>query len=166
MTTLTKARKRYTRTEKARLQAREAARKYYYANHENRLIKASERRNLLREQAANKTDDEKREHIRRRLLYCSRWRAKQDELEFNLTLDDIIIPACCPLLGIPLVLHYYSKTTKGPDMYAPSLDRIDSTKGYVKGNILVMSHRANSIKMDATLKELQTLVLNLQQYTS
>ena len=37
---------------------------------------------------------------------------------------------------------------------SPSLDRIDPTKGYVKGNVMMMSALANRMKQDATLKQL------------
>lgn len=42
--------------------------------------------------------------------------------------------------------------------YSPSLDRIDNRLGYVKGNVIVVSHRANAIKRDATLDELRRIV--------
>ena len=109
------------------------------------------------------SEDEKRKHVAARLLYHSKWRAKRDGLEFNLTSDDIVVPLTCPLLGIPLVLHYYSKFTKGGDPAAPSLDRIDPAKGYVKGNVAVISYRANSLKRDANVAELETLVKNLRK---
>jgi hypothetical protein len=37
------------------------------------------------------------------------------------------------------------------------LDRVDNTKGYVKGNVIVVSRRANVLKKDATLNELRQL---------
>ena len=79
----------------------------------------------------------------------AKYRAKQKGLDFNITKEDIVIPDTCPLLGTP--------------MESPSLDRIDSTKGYVKGNVWVISNRANTLKNDATLTELKTLVENLQR---
>ena len=42
--------------------------------------------------------------------------------------------------------------------YAPSLDRIDSSKGYIVGNISVISLRANMLKNNATLNELKMIV--------
>jgi hypothetical protein len=78
----------------------------------------------------------------------AKYRAKQKSLDFNITKEDIVIPDTCPLLGTP--------------MKSPSLDRIDSTKGYIKGNVWVISNRANTLKNDATLKELKTLVENLE----
>jgi hypothetical protein len=75
-------------------------------------------------------------------------RAKRCNLEFNLTVDDIIIPSYCPILGIELV-----RTKIAPGDSSPSLDRIDNTKGYVKGNIRIISNRANRLKGDGTSEE-------------
>lgn len=92
-----------------------------------------------------------------KLLWNSKSRAKKMSLAFDLTLDDIKIPEVCPLLGIPL----FSSGGIIIDN-SPSLDRIDSSKGYVKENVWVISHKANTMKSDATLEELETLVKNLR----
>lgn len=85
----------------------------------------------------------------RAMLYSTRYNSKKRGLEFNLTLKDIVIPDTCPLLGIKL------KKGQGKICPAsPTLDRIDSTKGYVPGNVWVISHRANCIKNDSTPDEL------------
>lgn len=88
-------------------------------------------------------------------------RAKQLGLPFNLSLDDIRIPEKCPLLGI--VLKPEKKKAK---FCAPSLDRIIPSKGYVKGNVIVVSQRANVLKRDASLEELEMLVQNLRRITT
>jgi hypothetical protein len=87
----------------------------------------------------------------RTLLNYARIRARKKDMEFNLELEDIVIPDVCPVLGVKIVVK------KGRSPYAPSVDRIDSSKGYVKGNICVMSWRANSLKRDATTDELRRL---------
>lgn len=83
------------------------------------------------------------------LLRRARARAKEKGLEFDLEPKDIAIPERCPVLGIPLK-HAGWEQRDG----SPSLDRIDNKKGYVKGNVVVVSFRANHIKTDATVDEL------------
>lgn len=83
------------------------------------------------------------------LLSSVKTRAKKKGLEFDLSENDLVIPDVCPILGIPLIKEVGERT----DAY-PSVDRIDSSKGYTKDNVLVMSWRANCLKRDATLEEL------------
>ena len=47
---------------------------------------------------------------------------------------------------------------------SPSIDRIDSTKGYVKGNVKIISLRANMMKNVANLQELQKFCNNILNY--
>jgi len=94
---------------------------------------------------------------RRIMLNSAKRRSKKMGVEFNLTLDDIIIPNKCPLLEIELFNGNGSHCSN-----SPSLDRIDSSLGYIKGNVHVISFRANTIKQDATIDELQLLINNLK----
>lgn len=88
------------------------------------------------------------------LLSVVKYRAKQNDIECTITRDDIVIPETCPVLGIPLffVERTGSKKEKNPN--SPSIDRIDSSKGYIVGNIMICSWRANFLKNDATAEEL------------
>ena len=79
--------------------------------------------------------------------------ARKMGIDFDLTTADITIPALCPVLGIPITIG----TSKGWSPGAPTLDRVDNTKGYVKGNVCVISWRANSLKSDATLDEVDRI---------
>lgn len=65
---------------------------------------------------------------------------------------DIVIPTHCPVLGISLEMG--TRTQKDG---SPSLDRINPKKGYVKGNVMVISWRANRLKSDATLEEIEAI---------
>lgn len=85
------------------------------------------------------------------LLKSRQTDAKTKNLSFSLTIEDIIIPDVCPVLGIPLI--FSDKRTNN----TPSIDRIDNTKGYTKDNIVVCSWRANMLKKNATVLELQQL---------
>jgi hypothetical protein len=97
--------------------------------------------------------------IEYRLWKSSKTRAEKKGWDFDIELSDIKIPQICPLLKISLVRH----STRDRHHNAPSLDRIDSTKGYTKDNVWVISHRANQIKNDASLEELEKITLNLKQ---
>ena len=86
------------------------------------------------------------------LVTIAKSRAKKRGIEFNITKNDIIIPTHCPILGIELKQN--CKTGAGGKDNSYSLDRIDPTKGYIKGNVQVISHKANSMKFSATKEEL------------
>jgi len=81
-------------------------------------------------------------------------RAKKAGVPFNLSVDDVVIPPVCPLLGIALEPNIRGKRKES----SPSLDRKVPSLGYVRGNVWVVSYRANRIKNDATLLELEMLV--------
>lgn len=93
----------------------------------------------------------------KKLHHGARCRAKERGLEFAITPDDITVPDNCPVLGVPL------RRGKGClQSNSPSLDRIDPTKGYAPGNIQVISHRANTLKNNATLEEIEALYLHMK----
>lgn len=100
-----------------------------------------------------------RNHPESRMLMAAKQRAKNQCLEFNLTIDDIVIPDKCPLLEVPFVAG-----EKGNYEYTPSLDRIDPNKGYVKGNVWVITKRANTMKNNATRAELLKFADNIYKY--
>ncbi len=77
-------------------------------------------------------------------------RAKEFGREFNIDVSDIIIPTHCPILGIPLEIQSKS----GGTINSPSLDRIDSSKGYTKDNIQVISRLANQMKANADREQM------------
>ena len=100
-----------------------------------------------------------RNHPESRMLMAAKQRSRNKGLEFNLTTDDIVIPDKCPLLGVPFVAG-----EKGNYEYTPSLDRIDPTKGYIKGNVWVITKRANTMKNNATREELLKFADNIYKY--
>lgn len=86
----------------------------------------------------------------RNLWRGARDRALRDGLDFNIEISDIFIPEFCPILSIKLA-RFDRKT-------APSLDRIDNSKGYVKGNVRVISNRANIMKGDMLIDDMERLL--------
>ncbi len=80
---------------------------------------------------------------------AARNRAQAKNLPFDIEVSDIVIPEFCPVLGIEL----YSSQGHF-NAASPSLDKVVPDLGYVKGNIWVISHKANIMKHDATLEEL------------
>ena len=92
-------------------------------------------------------------HIEKYLLYGATRRAKEKGLDFTIELSDIVIPELCPYLKEPFQL---TNRRRGEDRTNwPSLDRIDNDKGYIKGNIEVISHLANTMKGKASLMQLK-----------
>ena len=91
----------------------------------------------------------KEKHREKTLFQQARYRSKTKGIPFDIEISDIIIPEICPILQIPL-----KKMIDGDRHYSPSLDRIDNDKGYTKGNIQVISNKANSMKHAADKKEL------------
>ena len=71
-------------------------------------------------------------------------RAESKGVPFNLKIEDIIIPALCPVFNKPIKV--------------PSIDRHVPSLGYVKGNVFIMENRANMLKNDATIEELKMII--------
>ena len=94
---------------------------------------------------------------RKAMLEAARHRAKVHNLPCTITLSDIKIPEVCPILGIPLQIGLGTQSD-----FSPSLDRLIPELGYVLGNIYVISYRANRIKNDASLAELEAVVRYLR----
>ena len=81
-------------------------------------------------------------------------RAKARGQVFTIKITDLLpLPERCPALGIPI---NYGNLKTNRDNW-PSVDRVDSTKGYVPGNVAVISYRANRIKNNASTKELYSV---------
>lgn len=99
------------------------------------------------------------EDPRIRMLSNAKLRAKQKGLEFSLEIDDIQVPAICPVLGLPLTVARGRKPgDAGAAPNSPTIDRIDNSRGYVKGNVRVISWRANDLKHDASVDELEAVL--------
>lgn len=129
--------------------ANTANKAYYQKNKEHINLKGREWRQSNRSYIKTKRKENRKRDIRKILLASAKHRAKTKGIMFDLQIEDIVIPECYPILGIKLEL--YNETQ---ERTSPSIDRIDSTKGYTKENIMIISWRANTMKTDANLEEL------------
>lgn len=124
---------------------------------QNRVLSTPEGRAAYNEQMATYMREARRARPEVHMLARIKARAKAKGWAFNLTAEDITIPKRCPILGIPLVVGDGTA-----DDNSPELDRINNRKGYVRGNVHVISRRANRIKNDATLAELEKIASYLR----
>lgn len=88
----------------------------------------------------------------RYLWRSAKGRASRQGIEFDLLPEDVVIPLHCPVFGIPLLISEGRHTDN-----SPSVDRVDSSRGYVRGNVEVISWKANRLKSNATPQELRRL---------
>lgn len=113
------------------------------------VARAAKAASAKRYRAANPTT---RELWARRVLNAIRHRAKKDGVAFDLEPSDIRIPDVCPVFGTVFV---FGRGRALPT--SPSIDRVNPALGYVRGNVAVISKRANMLKGDATAGELRLL---------
>lgn len=106
-------------------------------------------KNLVRDinQESSKTLIKSPEYV---IWYRAKENSKRHKRDFDIEVSDIVIPEYCPYLGIKLSTDMNDRNT--PNYY--SIDRIDSSKGYVKGNVQIISWLANTMKNNATIGQL------------
>jgi actin-related protein len=129
---------------------KQKSKKYYESNKEQISKKTSKRRyeqyHSNPEQALQKQKEWKINNLEKYLVQGAKQRAKKYGLPFDITYKDIVIPEFCPYLGIKLIPF--------SEWSSPSLDKIIPELGYIKGNIQVISTKANTMKNNATQTEL------------
>jgi len=129
----------YKEANKEKILAQQKA--YYDANKEKILAQKKAYREANKEKS---------------MLKNARKRAKKNNIPFNITEDYLksIYPSdmICPVLGFEMSVGV---DENGWTDTSPSLDRIIPEKGYVQGNVVIVSMRANSIKRDATPEEIR-----------
>lgn len=92
------------------------------------------------------------------LWHVAKYRAGKNGLDFSIEISDIVIPDVCPVLGLPIVV-----TNIKTQANSPSIDRINSGKGYTKDNIRIISWRANKIKSDAKIHEIEAILRYMKE---
>jgi predicted amidohydrolase YtcJ len=93
------------------------------------------------------------------VLAAARTRSRRKGMPCALTLDWLLdaAPDRCPVLGT--TLSYTNATSLAN---SAALDRIDNTRGYEPDNCWVISMKANRIKSDATLAEIEAVAQALR----
>lgn len=91
------------------------------------------------------------------LIHTIKNRAKKAGLDFNLKLADLVVPDECPVLRVPILMG-----EKWSHPQSPSVDRVKPELGYVRGNVRIISWRANRLKCDATVGELKALLIYME----
>lgn len=102
------------------------------------------------------SDLEVAQHAR---YHRKRQNAKNTGYEFTIKLEEINWPEYCPILG--LKLDYFAEYRKEE---SASFDRINPNLGYVSGNVIIVSWRANRIKNDGSAEEHRKIAEFLDTY--
>ncbi len=98
-------------------------------------------------------------HAMREKFFKKKTNAAKHGFEFSIDFCDLEFPTHCPILGIELdyFVDYRAENSV-------SFDRIDPSKDYVKGNVIIVSWRANRIKNDGTADEHQKIADFMSRY--
>lgn len=112
-----------------------------------------------KEAIKQRTKQYKHANRERYMFYNCKKRANKASLEFNLDMSDFVVPEICPVLGIPLFWSDGKKTD-----HTPSMDRVDNDKGYIKGNVCIISEKANRMKQNHTLASLKLFVNYMESF--
>jgi len=88
--------------------------------------------------------------IEQKLLDGAKQRAVKYGRDCDLEIEDIKIGECCPVLGEKF-------GASNTDM-APTLDRVNNDFGYVKGNVVVISKKANRLKSNASIEDVRKVL--------
>ena len=164
--------KEYNKEYYSRPEVKERQKEYYKEYHKEYLARSENKeryKEYNKEYLARPEVKERRKENQYRLrssipgkLTSIKSRSKERNLEFNITLEylESIYPddSLCPLLNIPL-----DWDSPARDPTTPSVDRIDSSKGYIKGNVHWVSWRANQLMSDATPDELLMVAQNYKK---
>lgn len=131
------------------------AKKDYKAKHRKKYAEDSTYKSMMKAKSATF----RATHNERVLLSQAKIRSSKFGLPFNIDISDIVIPVKCPILGVTL-----KRGIKGKSSESPSLDRVDNSRGYEKGNVRIISNLANTMKNNATKEQLIAFADNIKTY--
>jgi hypothetical protein len=114
----------------------------------NGECKTCRKENSKVEWQSKKFQPKKKENLdfRKVIVRRAKSRAKKAGLPFNIDERDVILPEVCPVFGMPFIY--------GDKDWTFSIDRIVPELGYVSGNVIIVSNKANRIKSNAIPEEI------------
>jgi len=104
------------------------------------------------------TYSSEKDRIKGYIIRNSKFMAKRRGIHFDLKYTDFDLPEYCPILDIKLT---FKSQSSGNEYNHASLDRIDNNKGYIKGNVIVLSRLANAMKNCADYSQLRLFSKNI-----
>jgi hypothetical protein len=120
-----------------------------------------------RAKAARSQFDRHSSNIEKYLLRNCRQRAKRKNIECSISPEDLVVPEVCPVLGIPIYREFNPDIRGGISRpNAPSVDRVDNSIGYVKGNVRVISSKANLLKGSMSSEEARQIAKYIEEHKS
>ena len=148
-----------------------AGREYYKRNREKMLARQSNYEKTeqgstrIKEKYQKQRSEET--HVLRRLLAKAKGRAKAKGLPFDLTIEwlQTMVISHCPITLQPIDWLKEEVANGMPGPNSPSIDRTDSSKGYVKGNIAIIGDKWNRWKSNMELNDLLLLTQYVQSIT-
>lgn len=104
-------------------------------------------------------EKEYRRRFPEKSLYRScRKRARREGIPFNIEESDIVIPDVCPVLNTPIVYGSKDKNEW------PSVDKVNPLRGYTKGNVCVISYRANRMKSNMRIEDVRRMLTLMESH--
>lgn len=117
--------------------------------HFGQSLKAKNKKDAYYKKWGNKDNTSDKYQVCREMFRKKKYNANKLGIEFDIQFGDIDFPEYCPIFGVKL--DYFSEN--GRQENNPTFDRKDPLKGYVTGNVFIVSWRANRIKNDGTAEE-------------
>jgi hypothetical protein len=140
------------RTKQNHIDRKEYMKKYYNNNKQVILKRHREYEETYKDERTLYKRDWYIKNLQHMMWKNAKRRANKNGIDFSILETDILIPDVCPVFGTLLVVGMVRNDN------SPTLDRIDNSKGYIIGNIRVISWRANRIKGDATTREIELIL--------
>jgi len=134
-----------------------------FGNGQNIRLTCSECTNAVkRDQSAVRRRADPMEFAVKERVVNARSRARKEGLAADIEYKDLLpLPTHCPIFGMELDYHVKRGARREN---SATLDRIIPSKGYSKGNVVIVSHKANYLKKDSSLEDLKKIVAYIERH--